>query len=188
MKIKAIIIMLISLIISSCSQKYLPVQENNIEISGDYAVLRTNFKMIAVKETFWTIEPQYLSNYYTTFNVKIQNRSKEMLSIKHSDFALIDEKNMQFDTLPTEQILDMMLQDSSLIPDRFAISVETQRENAARISEIRRNILSKSFNFGEIHPGAYKEGILFFPKLDNKNQEFRFIYKSHEIKFKKTKN
>jgi len=81
----------------------------------------------------------------------------------------------------------MMLQDVSLIPDRFSITAETQRENLARLHEIRKNISGKSFVFGEVHPGAFKEGIIFFPKLDSKNQEFIFVYKGTEIKFKKTK-
>ena len=184
---KKFIFILLTLIIifTSCVSKYTPVASPTVEISGDFAVINLQYSIIAVSESGWGHEPQYLPNYYTTMFVRIQNRSNHVLSVNPADFALIDENSIQHDAYTNEVVLDMMLNDPSLIPDRFAIAVETQRENSARINEIRRNILVRGFTFGDIHPGAIKEGVLFFQRLDSRNKEFRFIYKGSEVEFKK---
>jgi hypothetical protein len=163
------------------------VQQDNVDISGEYAVIQNDTLLIAVKEFLWTSQPEYLPDSYTTFFIKIQNRTKKPIKVNYNDFYVIDQVNLQYDIVEPVNVLDMMLQDTALIPDRFSITAETQRENASRIYEIRKNITGKSFNFGEIMPGAFKEGVLFFPKLNNRNMEFRFIYKSNEIKFLKSK-
>lgn len=183
-----LITLLFTIFIISCSQKFVPVSQENIEVSGEYAVLRTNTTVLAVREFLWAFEPKYLPDSYTTFHIRIQNRSKEPLKIEKKDFYLIDQNSLQYDLVSSDDVLQMMLQDASLIPDRFTITAETQRENALRINEIRRNISMRSFIFGDIHPGAFKEGIIYFHKLDSKSQEFKLVYKGTEIIFKKSKN
>ena len=184
---KKYIFILFSLIIifTSCVSKYTPVASPTVEVSGDFAIINLPNSIIAVSEFTWGYEPQYLPNYYTTMFVRIQNKSNQVLSVATADFALIDENSIQHDAYTNEVVLDMMLNDPSLIPDRFAIAVETQRENSARINEIRRNILVRGFTFGDVHPGAIKEGVLFFQRLDSRNKEFKFIYKDNEVEFKR---
>ena len=184
---KNFIFVLFSLIIifTSCVSKYTPVASPTVEISGDFAVINLPNSIIAVSESSWGYEPQYLPNYYTTMFVRIHNKSSHVLSVTPADFALINENSIQHDAYANDVVLDMVLNDPSLIPDRFAIAVETQRENSARINEIRRNILVRGFTYGDLHPGAIKEGVLFFQRLDSKNREFKFIYKGSEVEFKK---
>jgi hypothetical protein len=117
--------------------------------------------------------------------VRIQNKSREIIHISPSDFVIIDQTKHQFDTHSAEEVLETMLADPSLIPDRFAIAVETQRENTARLAEIRRNVLTRGFSYGDIHPGAIKEGTLYFTRLAPKNNEFEFVFQNQHIKFRK---
>jgi len=181
------VLAIVLLLISCAPRNYLPVTENNVERSGEYAVLRLDSSMLAATVSFWTVEPRFLSDYYTTISVRIQNRTSESMTIMPSDFAIIDQNNRQFDIVPTETVLEMMLLDPSLIPDRFVISAETQRENEQRRNTIRRNILARGFSFGAVHPGAFKEGVLFFPRLDGRHQEFTLVYKGNEIKFRRSR-
>ena len=187
MKSIIFILLISSLLFLGCMSGYVPVKQGNVEISGDFAIIRSDATMLAVKIDLWTGEPQFLPDYFTTINVRVQNRTRENIRIEPSHFAVLDEHGLQSDTVSLEMVLDVVLSHHSLIPDRFAIAVETQRENQNRINNIRRNIMSRSFAFGELLPGATKEGVLFFPKIDNKNQEFVFIYNTNEILFKKTK-
>jgi hypothetical protein len=181
------ICLMIAICSLSCVQKYVPVTQPNIQISGDHAIMTINTSTIAVRESSWTIEPRYLPDYYTTMAIRIQNNSRSAITISASDFAIIDEHNLQHDLVPIETVMEMMLDHPSLIPERFVIAAETSRENLARINEIRRNLHTRGFTLGAIHPGAIKEGVIFFPKLDNKNTEFTFVYKANEIQFKKSR-
>jgi len=180
-----ICIFLLAFLLVSCVARYQPVPQQNVEVTEEFAVIKLDDEVIAVREAFWGVEPQYLNNTFTTIYIRIQNKSKESITIDPVNFAIIDENKYQYDLYPADLVLEMMLSDPSLIPDRFAIAPETQRENLSRLNEIRRNILSNSFSFGEIRQGAIKDGILFFEKLDNKNKEFTFIYKNNEIVFRK---
>ena len=184
---RSFLCVILILFLTSCVSKYLPVQKENIEISGDFAILNHQNYLFATSENAWGHEPQYLPNYFTTMFVRIQNKSNQIFTLFPADFVIIDENSFQHDVYTNDVVLEMMLNDSSLIPDRFAIAVETQRENTARINEIRRNILVRGFTFGDIHPGAIKEGVLFFQRLDNKNKEFKLIFKTNEVVFKKNR-
>jgi len=181
-----IIIVFTTFLLTSCLARYRPVPDHNIEVSGDFAMLKLDTETIAVTEAIWGIEPQYLNNSFTTMYVKIQNKSTESITIDPINFTIIDSDKYQYDLYPAELVLEMMLTDPSLIPDRFAIAPETQRENLARRNNIRNNIIAESFSFGDIYPGAIKEGFLFFKKLENSNKEFMFIYKNNEIVFRKS--
>jgi hypothetical protein len=180
-------IILFVLILTSCVSKYMPVPADNIEISDEFAIMSLNDSTIAIKESLWSAEPKFLPNHFSTMHVVIQNRSNRIITVYPSDFAILNENKVQHDIVSNDVVLETVFSDPQLIPERFTIAAETQRENATRLNDIRRNIQNRGFSFGDIHPGAIKEGTLFFQRLDSKNQEFTFIYKSHEIKFKKTR-
>jgi len=185
-KYTMITLLLITLFLSSCLARYRPAPEQNIEISGDFALLKLDSETLAVAEALWGIEPAYLNNSLTTMYIKVQNKSSESITVDPIHFIIVDAEKYQYDLYPTELVLEMMLTDPSLIPDRFAIAPETQRENISRRNSIRNNIISESFSFGDIYPGAIKEGYLFFKKIESRHKEFTFIYKNHEIIFKKS--
>ena len=180
-------IILSILLLSSCVAKFVPVEQGNVIVSNEFAVLTTDSEFLAVRIDLWNGEPQYLTDYFDVMFVRLQNRTNNNLKIEPNFFALLDENGLQFDIVPTDIVLEIILSNPTLIPERFSISSETQRENQARIATIRRNILTRAFVFGDIHQNAFKEGILFFPKINSKNQEFTIVYKNNEILFRKTK-
>ena len=182
-----IFITAIFLILTGCVPKYLPVVQGNIEILDEFAILRTDDEMLAVRMDLWNGEPQYLTEYFDVMFIRVQNRTRENIKIETEHFALIDENSLQSDLVPADIVLEIALAHPSLVPEWYSISAETQRENLTRINTIRRNIMTRAFAFGDIYPGAIKEGMIFFPKLESKNQEFTLIYKSNEIVFRKMK-
>ncbi|MCL2063007.1 MAG: hypothetical protein FWG98_01360 [Candidatus Cloacimonetes bacterium] len=188
MRLFIMLFLLILLSLSlSCVSRYMPVAQNNIEVSDEFAILRTDDELMAIRVDLWNGEPQYLTEYFSSMFVRIQNRSSYPIRIIPTDFAMINENQMQYDLVPSDIVLEIALSHPSLVPEWFSISAETQRENLNRVNTIRRNIMTRAFAFGEIHPGAIKEGILFFPNLDNKNQEFTILYRHNEILFRKNR-
>jgi len=180
-----IIALIIVLLIGCAPLVYMPVAGNNVERVGEYAMLRLDESLLIAAVDLWIIEPRFLPDYFTTIHIRVQNRTNHSMTINPSDFAIIDEYITQTDVIAPEVVLEMMLADPSLIPERYIIAADTQREHAQRMNAIRRNILTRGFSFGEIHPGAFKEGILFFPRLPTRNMEFTLVYKGNEIGFKR---
>ena len=187
MKYIKILILSFILFLTSCVAKYLPVEQGNVIVSNEYAVLTTDSEFLAVRIDLWNGEPQFLTEYFDVMFIRLQNRTNRSLRVEPHYFALIDDTGLQFDMVPSDIVLEIVLSNPTLIPERFSISSETQRENQTRIANIRRNIMTRSFVFGDIHQNAFKEGVLFFPKLESKNQEFIIIYKDNEIVFRKSK-
>jgi len=179
------ITLLALLTIVGCVSRFMPVVQGNVEVSGEFAILVADSTMVAARIDLWNGEPQYLTEDFSLIYVRMQNRSRESMRIYPTDFVMIDENSIQFDIVPNDIVIEIALSHPSLVPDRYYIFPDTQRENIARINTIRRNIMTRAFAFGDIHPGAIKEGILFFPKLDNKNQKFVLLYKNNEFLFKK---
>ena len=180
-----IVVLLIVLFVSYAPRVYMPVAGNNVERVGENAMLRLEESLLIAAVDLWVIEPRFLPDYFTTIHIRVQNRTNQSMTINPSDFAIIDEYLTQTDVIAPEVVLEMMLADASLIPERYIIAADTQREHALRLNAIRRNILTRGFSFGEIHPGAFKEGVLFFPRLPTRNMEFTLVYMGNEIGFKR---
>lgn len=182
------LLFLFLLLTSSCALKYMPVPDQELIISGETAVWKNNDILFSVSEKMWLKDPEYLSDHYTTFWVKIQNNSSQTIQINRSDFALLDESRSQTDAQDSEEVLDLMLQDESLYIDRFIMTIQSQQEKLQRRSTIQRNITLDSFAFGDILPRASKQGIIFFPKVSGRSKQLTLVYKQKEIIFQKIKN
>jgi hypothetical protein len=173
--------------LNACATRFIPIQEPGLIVSEDLAVYKTNELVLTVSEQMWVKDPQYLSDHYTTFWVKIQNNSNETIKILPKDFALLDEFRNQQDVQDYEQVLELMMQDETLYVDRFLMSVQTQQEIMQRRSQIQRNIIMDSFAFGEILPRASKQGIIYFPKVKANTNRMVFVFNKKEITFQRMK-
>lgn len=182
------LLFLFLLLTSSCALKYMPVSDQGLIISGETAVWKNNDILFSVSEKMWLKDPQYLSDHYTTFWVKIQNNSSQTIQINRSDFALLDESRSQSDAQDSEEVLDLMLQDESLYIDRFIMTIQSQQEKLQRRTTIQRNITLDSFAFGDILPRASKQGIIYFQKVSGRSKQLTLVYKQKEIIFQKMKN
>jgi len=187
MKQFVFVIFSLCLVFTGCVSRFMPVEQGNIQVINEFAVLMTEQETLAVRVDLWNGEPQYLTEYFDIMFVRLQNRTTTGLSVEPSDFILIDQNGMQYDLVPSDIVLEIALAHPSLIPERFNISSDTQRESLNRIASIRRNIMTRAFVFGDIHHGAFKEGLLFFPKIDSRSQEFTIVYKNNEILFRRNR-
>jgi hypothetical protein len=135
----------------------------------------------------WSKDPQFLSDHYSTFWIKIQNNSSVPVQFDKNNFALLDQNRNQLDSVLPELVLEAMLQDESLYIDRFMMSLQTQQDRSQKRLMIQQNIQKESFSFGEILPRASKQGFIFFPKIPYENKSITFVFKNKEITFQRLK-
>ncbi len=199
MKNKLIIAIFSGLIFFSfgCSIKYLPVPSPEITITEDFAVFKTNEMTIAVENRYWIKEPQNLTDYFTTFYVTIKNHSADVINISADDISLLDERENQFDPVSMNYIEKMLLpkqleyllisniEDNDIFDnDSLLDEMKNDRnEFLEQWREAKRNLITYSFNFGSIKPGAQKSGFIFFPKLEAKNETCNINFLNKNIPF-----
>lgn len=181
------LILLILLVLTSCVNKFTPVQQPGLLISDDYAIYKADGLILTVTEQMWGKDPQFLSDHYTTFWIKIQNNTTTPLLVEMNNFAILDQNRNQVDAQNPDQVLDLMLQDESLYIDRFIMSVENQQDRSQKRAQVQRNLTMDSFAFGEILPRASKQGYLFFPRISYNAKQITFVYKNKEIQFQRLK-
>ena len=187
-----LLLIVLMLIITSCTVKYMPVESQDVKVTDDFAVVKTKAWTFAVENKYWIKEPQDLTDYFTTFYVSIKNRHKKEMEINPSDINLLDEEGNQFDVVMLDYIEQMLLPkqlDYLVITNLEEDLIETQEifEDHRRIldewREAKKNLITYSFHFGKILPGAKKSGFIFFPKLDSKNNSCQIIFHNNKINF-----
>ncbi|MCK5050895.1 MAG: hypothetical protein KAS53_04105 [Candidatus Cloacimonetes bacterium] len=184
--------LLLVLIFSACTIKYVPVQTEGVTITDDFGVNRTKAYTFAAANEYWNREPQELTNYFTTFYVSIQNRKRDDLQVEMSDFGLIDQNGNQYDVVAQDYIENLLAPrqiDYLLINENEKELTDTedffneQKQVMEKWRTAQNNLITYSFHFGKILPGAKKSGFLFFPKLESENAECELRYNNMSIKF-----
>jgi c-di-AMP phosphodiesterase-like protein len=186
-KFKTITIsMIVMLMMVACTTRFLPVPSPYIEIVDDIAILRYNSTVLNARAMTWVADPTDLADYFSTIHVRIHNRGNEVIRLSPADFVLIDENGLQHDAFLSDFVLNVMnLQNirHDRLDDGTNEIGESRREAMERRNRGRMNVITRSFDFGDLHPNAVKEGVIFFHRLETRTQEFRLLHKSHEIVF-----
>ncbi|MDP8201747.1 MAG: hypothetical protein P9M11_06350 [Candidatus Tenebribacter burtonii] len=185
-------LLLFVLLFSACTIKYVPVQADGVTVTDDFGINRTKAYTFVAANEYWNKEPQELTNYFTTFYISIQNRKRDNLKVEMSDFGLIDQNGNQYDIVTQDYIENLLAPrqiDYLLINENKKEFIDTEEffiEQKQVMEEWRtaqNNLITYSFHFGNILPGAKKSGYIFFPKLESENAECELRYNDKSIKF-----
>ncbi len=185
-------LLLLVLIFSACTIKYVPVQTEGITVTDDFGVKRTKAFTFAAANEYWNKEPQELTNYFTTFYITIQNRKREEMQAEITDFGLIDQNGNQLDAITQDYIENLLVPrqiEYLLINENEEELIDTeeffneQKQVMEQWRTAQNNLITYSFHFGKILPGAKKSGFIFFPKLESQNAECELRYNNMGIKF-----
>ena len=209
------IVLILPLLLVSCIHLYMPVPQAKITVDKDTAFMATDSTNVAIRYDQWSVDPQFLFNYFTTIYINVYNHSPHKITIQPHDFVLLDENNIQYDLFLYDEVISYLFEDAENYllagrgnhnsrfeqpnsphpPNRrsenphLIPSLPQSRYNtpAARLTTYKRNIQRNSFNFGEIVPGGAREGIIFFIKLDSVNNEFSIVHNDERIYFTRKK-
>ena len=182
-------LVLCSLLLVSCVAKYQPVRSKDISVSEDYAMLKTEEYTLAVAYKYWIKEPQNLTDHLTALHIVCRNKTTDEVNISPNDFHLLDSDGNQTDIILPDKIASLLIPNEPyydpLITDQNILG-EYKYAAEERMSA-RSNLMTESFSFGKILPGAKKSGFIFFPRLENENDAFTVSYKGKLIQFVRKK-
>jgi len=175
----------------SCTHYYLPLSDGKLQQIDDFSVLEDGQIIYAVSLKNWYHDPQEISDNYFPVFITINNQTTKKLKISRDDIILLDENNNQYDSIPNQELIDLVDNSSSqnLIVDKYDIgNLDKKNERIQRNIEGKNNILRYSFHFGFIAPDAKKSGFVFFPEIPSKNNKISIIIKNHKFSYIKSKN
>lgn len=158
---------LLALIISlgaGCSYRFMPVPSPQVQITEEYGIVESDEYTIIAANRYWSHEPQELSNSFLTFSLVVHNTTKSPLSIAPRDVILLDNRGNQMDIVPVES-LTSMYKPQELVMTTGPIDPMAQDDAWDEWLKIQQNLSSESFHFGQIAPGARKQGFIFFHRL-----------------------
>jgi hypothetical protein len=173
------------LLLISCSVTYLPVSSDGVAIQDQFGIVKNDDLIFIAQYKSWNVEPQNISDYFTSFHITIQNRTHKMIEVESDNLAMIDENGNQFDPLPIDYIEKLLLPDEMRF-ESFAELTEKQPQIIENWREARQNIMRDSFHFGRILPNAKRSGYVFFTKLSATNKNCKIIFQDKTIMFERT--
>lgn len=172
----------ILLLTISCTATYTAQPTERISIVDDYALLEKDELAFAVRPRFWTREPQRVSDFFSTFHIIVSNQSDQRITILPSDITLLDEDKNQYDAITASEVAEILFYDD-IMRDKFTPYPQRYDDVSQDRVNARANLMQEAFNYGEIHPGARKNGFIFFRRLPAGNRESTIIFRGEEIIF-----
>jgi hypothetical protein len=155
---------LLAVLCAGCSYRFMPVQSPQIRVTEEYGIVESDEYTIIAANRYWSHEPQELSNSFLTFSLVVQYTTKAPLNITPRDVLLLDERGNQMDIVPVES-LTAMYKPQELVVTAGPIDPMAQDAAWNEWLKIQQNLSSESFHFGQIAPGARKQGFIFFHRL-----------------------
>ncbi len=185
MRVTGFTTLLMIALLSGCTVGYVPLKENNVRVQDDIAILETPEYSLIVQPSFWTHKPDNLTEYYTTFKIRVRNKTSHKISVDSDDIILLDENRHQYDPVSSDYIIRFLVDESPTLRNfsNTPVNMRQEQEWYQDQLEARQKLMSESYHFGEIHPGATKDGYVFFQKIPPRNYNLEFIFKDQRIRF-----
>ncbi len=189
MKTKWIAILLIVAALAACTPGYMPIREGNVRVREDIAFIDTPDYSIAVQPALWTYKPDNLSDYYTTFIIQVENKTRHSINVQPTDIVLLNENRRQYDPVSIDRIISMLVDEAPALRHFSETPVNLREEQEYEMDrlEARQKLMSESFHFGDISAKASKSGYVFFPKVSQRNMHLSFVFKDQTIRFTREK-
>lgn len=160
-----LMLLLVLLALSACVPRYyVPVPGNGISKEEQYAVLRTDSLMVAVRSQAYPGGNDF-SNRFFCIRVVVRNLGTGVNKLGTNNFSIL-AKGRQYDYIPLQYVLSnlqtsYLLENGNMIDDPFALQLTNEQE---RQQEYALELMSEYFAFGDLLPGGSKEGYLFYDK------------------------
>lgn len=184
-RVKILIISVILLIGAGCAYKAFRPQSGDYHIEDGFAIVRADSLSIAIRPQSYRGMSDLGTNNYFPIYVQVKNLGKTKKSFPIEAFSIVANK-MQYDHIPMDYILgdyqrrlylsqwDAMQNDSPSLVDQRQKDVDGYY-----------NLMSAALSFGDILPGATKEGYLFYSPAVRKSESFIVDVFGKEVHFAK---
>jgi len=157
------------LLSGACSVKYY-LPSPGVPAENRFAIVKADSLVLAIRPQNYVGNNQQLNNRFFSILIRVKNNGFAKRRIEPGSFSILVNER-QYDHIPLDYLLADLRQASLLsnYQDPFALADDqTYIKEDSRQQELYYELIANSFSFGEILPGAIKEGYLFYNnKIDS---------------------
>ncbi|GAB1468293.1 hypothetical protein MASR2M64_10060 [Candidatus Cloacimonadota bacterium] len=176
------------LLSGACSIKYF-VPASGVQSENRYAIVKTDSLLFILRpQNYGTNNTQLSSRFFSMF-IRVKNTASTKQKIADGSFSIL-VKDKQYDYIPLEYLLANLRQASLLnsYQDPFSITGnQNLLQDDTKAQEIYYDLIANSFSFGDVLPGAIKEGYLFYDDRIYSTDDFAIDVQGKRIGFIKGK-
>lgn len=152
------------LLVSGCvSRPWLPIPGDKIYTEGNYAVIRSDSLLIAVRPQAYPGNVNSVNTNFFTLYIQTRNLSSKPIRMERNSLSIL-ASGRQYDYVPLDYVLGILRTNFLLtdFQDPFIISAPTQTSNQDKLREDYFELMGNYFSFGDLLPGGMKDGYLFY--------------------------
>lgn len=180
---KNLVISIMFLVLAGCSvSSFLPMP-GNYTIEEGFAILRTDSLQVVVRPQSYRGSNRDIGNKFFSMYVMVRNISNGKIRIPRESFSIVSDAK-QYDYIPLDFVLGS--QQQQLYLDQWQ---DPFNPDPLITDELERNLdqyyelMAAYFSFGDLQPGASKEGYLFYGRELNRARHMVFDALGEPIQF-----
>lgn len=156
-------------------------------VEDGFAILRTDSLLVAVRPQAYRGSSRDVASNFFSMYVMVRNISAARVKLPAEGFSIVAQSR-QYDYVPLNLLLNSFQQKLALEQwqDPFnsdPLLAEVRDKNLDSYYEL----MASYFSFGDLQPGASKDGYLFYDKAVGRSQTFIFDALGKPIEFIKGK-
>lgn len=162
---RLILILPVLLAITACVPRYyVPIPGEGISREEQYAVLRTDSLLVAVRPQAYPGGGSDFANRFFSLRVVVRNLGTSVKQLGQNNFSILAE-GRQFDYIPLQYVLSnlqtsYLLENGYVVDDPFETALLPNDQD--RQQEYALDLMAEYLSFGDLLPGGRKEGYLFY--------------------------
>lgn len=174
------------LLIAACVPKYyVPVPGNGINREEQYAVLRTDSLLVAVRPQAYPGAGNDFAGRFFSLRIVVRNTGTLVKQMNPNNFSIL-AAGRQYDYYPLQHVLanlqtSDLLENGNVVEDPFNPQLLPNEQD--RQQEYALDLMGEYLSFGDILPGGRKEGYLFYDKRVGSARAFSVDLMGRRVEF-----
>lgn len=154
-------ILVILLLLAGCAVKRFQPAAGDYLIEDRFAIVRTDSLVIAIRPQAYRSPNGTLNDKSFSLYLRVQNISQKSITLPENIFPVL-VNGRQFSPFPLQWMMISTKQPTYWGWQDPLNPVQEQEKTWLQREEDRYDMMADAFSFGEILPGARKEGFLFY--------------------------
>lgn len=177
---------LVMLIAGCASRPWLPVPGEQFYTEGNFAILRSDSLLIAVRPQAYPGNVSSVNANFFTLYIQARNLSAKPIRLERNALSIL-ASGRQYDYVPLDYVLGILRTNYLLsdYQDPFALTPSTQPSGQEKLREDYFELMSNYFSFGDLLPGGMKDGYLFYNRDIHQQKAIRLDLFGQSVDFER---
>jgi len=183
--LKILTISLLLSLLTACAVKAYKLVPGDYHSEEGYAIIRTDSLQIAIRPESYRGGFRDANSQFFPVRLQVRNISARRINLAPSSFSILAE-DRQYDYIPLDYVLSSSQSRFYLDDwqDPFITDPQVLQDRERKLDDYYE-LLSNYFSFGELLPGAGKDGYLFYPRAVSRHDSISIDVLGRWVQFKR---